>query len=180
MTKILDAYSRAVGSGGLSATDRTTWGSADVVGAFGMAKREHPLAVALARMFVGGDREAKAVASVMTRMLVGKAYHTGEEIGESAADLIAGLVLEWHRNSACRDCGGHGFATVNGEQLGVGRAVIGDRPCPTCRGSRTRPFDTLFPPDRLNLARWLRAEVERETAKAGAEAMRRLAPDLSL
>lgn len=179
MSKILNGYSRAVGNGGLSASDLTTWGSADVVGAFGLAKKKHPLAVALARLFVGGDREARTVVVVMRRMLIGKAYRAGDEIGESAADLIAALVLEWHRNSACTECGGHGFRVILGE-IGGSRTVVGDTPCTVCRGSRTRPFDSLFPLRRVDLARWLRAEIERETAKAGAEAMQKLAPDLSL
>lgn len=173
MSRILDTYAGAVSRGDLSSDDLSTFRGADVVGAFGMAGRKHKLALALARMFVGGDREAKEVSAIMTRMLVSKAHEWGEPIGEAAADLIAGIVLEWHRNSTCPVCKGHGFRTVAGD-LGESRAVIGSQPCRACRGRRVRNFDPLFPVERLGLARWLRDKVERETALAGPAAMRKL------
>lgn len=177
MSKILDTYAGAVARGDLSSDDRSTFRGADVVGAFGLAGRKHKLAAALARMFIGGDREAKEVSAIMTRMLVSKAHDLGEPIGEAAADLIAGIVLEWHRNSTCPMCKGHGFRTVAGE-LGESRAVIGSQACRTCKGRRVRPFDPLFPAERLSLARWLRDKVERETALAGPAALRYLRLDL--
>lgn len=173
MTKILDTYAGAVSRGDLGSDDRSTFRGADVVGAFGLVGRKHKLAAALARMFVGGDKEAKEVSAIMTRMLVSKAHEWGEPIGEAAADLIAGIVLEWHRNGTCTVCRGHGFRVVSGT-LGESRAVIGSQACRACRGRRLRPFEPLFPVERVSLARWLRAKVERETALAGPAAMRKL------
>lgn len=143
----------------------------DVIHAAGVVARRAPLAMALMRFFVGGDLEGKAVSAILRRMAVGKAYRMDDPIGEAAADLVAGMVLQWHRDSSCRMCGGHGFKTILGE-LGDGRTVIGDSACKDCRGTGKRPFDRMFPLNRLPLARWLREEVERETSRAGAEAMR--------
>jgi hypothetical protein len=120
----------------------------DVIHAAGVVARRAPLAMALTRFFVGGDQEAKSVSAILRRMAVGKAWRMGDPIGEAAADLIAGMVLQWHRDSSCRLCGGHGYKTMLGE-LGEGRTVIGDSPCPDCKGTGKRSFDRLFPRNRL-------------------------------
>jgi hypothetical protein len=150
----------------------------NAVHAAGIIGQRAPLAAALLRLFVGGDPAAKAVSDIMRRMLVGKAFRMGDPIGEASADLVACMVLQWHRDNTCRTCGGHGFRTVLGE-LGAGRTVIGDTPCPDCCGKGKRNFERLFPRNRVQLALWLRDEVERETAFAGAEAMRVLAQDFA-
>lgn len=179
MNKIVERYAAAVNRGDLSSDARSTFAGADVCGAFGLASRKYRLAAALARMFVGGDKEAREVSRMMTRMLVSKAYQWGQPIGEAGADIMAGLVLHWHRDSACKVCGGHGFKLLFDAELGDGRGVVSDSPCPACGGSGKRPFEAMFPIERVPLANWLRGKVERETALAGPAAMRKLAPDLT-
>lgn len=191
MSKIVERYAGAIQGGTLKSEPNTTFANADVLGAAALAGKQvraaetldaapgNPLGIALLRMFVGGDKEAKAVALSLTRMAKSKADEWREPIGWAGADLLAGLVLEWHRNSCCTECGGHGFQTAVGE-LGEGRVVMGDSACPACQGSTRRPFDPLFPPDRLQLALWLREKIEAEQAGAGVAAMRALAPALAL
>lgn len=194
MSQIRDAYARALRSKNLRSDARTERSDADVLGAVAFAGKDvrtevvdgkivrrpgAKLAMQLMRLFVGGDKEAKEVTATLARMAVGKSYRMGARIGEAGADLLAGLVVQWHRDSACKTCGGHGFKTVLGE-LGDSRAVLGDEACDDCRGSGKRDFDGLFPFEHLNLARWMRNEIEREQAIAGAEAMKALGPRLEL
>ena len=191
MSKFLDGYSRAVraknlrsggdDSGRVQHSDTlmaAAWAAKPVRAAQHptKAREGNPLGVALLRLFVGGDREAKEVLRLLTEMLVSKAYRAGDTLGPAAADLIAAAVLDWHRNSVCPECGGHGFQTAVGELGGDSRVVMGDTPCPACHGTAKRPFDALFPPDRLWLALWLRERIEAKQAAAGVEAMRVLAP----
>lgn len=195
MSQIRDAYARAIRSKNLRSDPRTERSDADIIGAVAFAGKDvrtevvngkvvtrkgSKLAMQLLRLFVGGDREAKEVTATLARMAVGKAYRLGAPIGEAGADLLAGLVIQWHRDSVCKTCGGHGFKVAMGGKLGDSRAVMGDDPCNDCRGSGKRDFDGMFPWEHLNLARWLRAEVEREQAIAGAEAMKALGPKLDL
>lgn len=179
MSKIVDRYASAMRSGNLASKPGTTFSDIDVVGAHGLAAKRHPLAIALQRMFLGGDVEAKAVCVILTAKAVGKAHRIGSPIGIAGADLLAGMVLQWHRDCVCKACGGHGFKVIGGK-IGESRSVKGDVPCPACRGSGKRDFDSMFPFEHLELTRWLRDEVERETAKAGQAAMAALAPRLDL
>ncbi len=179
MSRFLNDYGRAVGSGNLR--QGTAAGGefrpGDTVAAAGLAAKKNPLGVALMRSFVGGDVEAKVVLRLLTEMLTSKAYRAGEILGPASADLIASQVLSWHRSSACPECKGHGFRTAVGELGGTSRVVMGDTPCPACRGTAKRPFDALFPPERLELALWLREKVEAKQAAAVVEARRALRPD---
>lgn len=194
MSQIRDAYARALQSKNLRSDARTDRSDSDIIGAVAFAgkavrtevvdgkvikRKGSKLAMQLLRLFVGGDREAKDVTHTLARMAVGKAYRLGAPIGEAGADLLAGLVVQWHRDSTCKTCGGHGFKTAVGK-LGDSRVVMGDTPCDDCHGSGKRDFDGMFPWEHLNLARWLRAEVEKEQAIAGAEAMKALGPRLDL
>ncbi len=179
MSKIVERYASAVRSGNLKSEPDTTYSDSDVVGAFGLAGKRDPLATALMRMFLGGDVEARVVCEMLAIKAVGKAFRLGQPIGHAGADLLAGLVLSWHRDSVCKACGGHGFEVIGGE-LGESRTVKGDVACPSCKGTGRRPFDSLFPVEHLQLAWWLREEVEKETAKAGQAAMAALAPRLDL
>ncbi len=195
MSKFLDGYSRAVraknlrsggdDSGRVQHSDTlmaAAWVSKPVraSGDAGKARPGNPLGVALMRMFVGGDQEAKAVLRLLTEMLISKAYRAGDQLGPASADLIALLVLGWHRNSVCPECGGHGFQTAVGELGGNSRVVMGDTPCPACHGTAKRPFDAMFPPDRLWLALWLREKVEAKQAAAHAEASKVLSGRMEL
>jgi hypothetical protein len=133
------------------------------------AGREHKLATALLRLFVGDDRAARDIVHILAGMAVGKAYRIGRELGRVEAEDMARAVLAWHRDSRCKPCGGLGLLKMPGAPHLSGTA------CGHCRGSGRIPFDSHFALERLELARWLAAEVDREQALAGREAMRRLA-----
>jgi len=169
-----DRYSKAVRSSNLKSKPETRQSDSDIIGAAGLAAKHSPLAIALLRFFVGGDKSGAVVVEQMTRMAIGKAYRIDYQIGEAAASIIARMVLDWHRDSACKSCGGHGF------QVMANAPMLSDQRCQTCGGSAKRPFDLMFQPERLELARWLLDEVERETSIAGPLAMVSLASQLDL
>lgn len=159
MSNIEQSYAEAVARGA----------QRDVVGAVGLAGKRAPLATALLRLFVGDNRAARDIVHIMASMLVGKAYRLGNEIARVQAEDMARAVLAWHRDGRCKHCDGHGFLKLDGAP------GLSDQQCSHCRGTGRVPFDRQFPMERLELARWLAAEVEREQQIAGAEAMRCLA-----
>ena len=141
----------------------------DVVGAVGLAGKRAPLATALLRLFVGDNRAARDIVHIMAGMLVGKAYRLGHEIARVQAEDMARAVLAWHRDGRCKHCDGHGLLKLEGAP------GLSDQQCGRCRGTGRIIFDRQFPMDRLELARWMAAEVDREQQIAGVEAMRCLA-----
>lgn len=162
MSNIEQSYAQAVAIGVLR----------DVVGAVGLAGRRAPLATALLRLFVGDNRAARDIVHIMAGMLVGKAYRLGHEIARVQAEDMARAVLAWHRDGRCKHCDGHGFLKLEGAP------GLSDERCPHCRGTGRLLFDRQFPMDRLELARWMAAEVEREQTIAGVAAMRYLSDRL--
>jgi len=181
MSRITDRYASAVRSSNLRSKPDANMSDSDVIGAAGLASKRSPLAIALMRLFTGDNRAAPEIVRIMAASVVGKAWHLHKiELPRLEADDIARAVLAWHRDGVCKVCGGHGFMLAGNVSIGTGRAVIGDVPCPACHGTRKVPFDHQFAMDRLELARWLRSEIEREQAIAGSEAMRALGPTLEL
>ena len=174
MSDIIDRYSGAVHSGNLAAKRDRMGADVDVLGAAGLAAKKTPLGMALLRLFAGDSRAAGEIVSIMACKLVGKAYRLGQECGHPEAEDIARAVLAWHRDSRCKGCGGHGVRLIKGT------TTLGDEPCPACKGAGRVNFDRNFTMERLELARWLAAEVDKEQAAAGPEAMKRLAPRLGL
>lgn len=190
MSKIQNRYASAVHSGNLRSRASTEMSDSDMLGAAGFAGRAtrtelingevhrrpgSPLAVALARLFAGDDREARHIVQLMASLAWGKAKAEGVRLKRVQAADMATVVLEWFRHGTCDSCGGHGYKVAGG-RLGESRAVISDAPCDVCRGSRKVNFDRLFVLEQLLVARWLRQQVEREQAAAGAEIMKALAP----
>lgn len=171
---IVDRYASAVRSSNLRSKPETHASDSDVLGAVGLASKHQPLAWALHRLFVGDNHAMQLVLDHMTRKIVGKAYRLGREIDEVGATIMARLVLDWVRSTTCPACGGLGFERM------VEAPALSDQACINCRGTSRRPFDSLFSMERLDLARWICAEVEREAAKAGPSAMAALAPRLDL
>lgn len=172
--KIEDRYSSAIRSSNLRSNPETDQSDADVIGAAGLAAKQSPLAIALLRLFVGGDSNGAQVVEQLAAMAVGKAYRMGAEIGKPDALTLAWQVLAYHRNSTCAPCGGRGH------QLMPNAPVLSGLRCSKCKGTGKRSFNNLFSIERLELARWLLVEMERETAIAGPLAMARLAPRLDL
>ncbi len=175
MSHFTERYASAVRSSNLRSREGTEMSDADVVGAAGFAAKHAPLAVALLRLFMADNGSAREVVVLLTEMAKSKAWHAHRLVlTELQCTLLAQAVLAWHRDGLCRACGGHGFKLAGSHALGEGRAVLSDAACDECRGTRKVPFNTQFPMEQLWLAQWLREEIEREQAFAGAEAMRRL------
>lgn len=170
---ISDRYAGAVHSRNLAAK-REAVGDVDVLGAVGFAAKTNPLGMALLRLFVGDNRAAGQIVSILATKAIGKAYRLGNEIGRVEAEDIARAVLAWHRDGRCKHCGGHGVRIIKGTK------TLGDELCHECRGAGRLPFDSAFNLARLELARWMAREIGKEQATAGTEAMERLAPRLDL
>ena len=170
-----DRYSSAVRSSNLHSDPDTLRSAADVLGAAGFASKRTPLGIALMRLFTGDNGAAGQIVEHMAGMLVGKAWHAHRmALKPTQATDMAQAVLAWHRDGTCKPCGGHGFLMVEGAP------TLSGHQCPECRGTGRVPFERNFKGARLELAKWLVAEVEREQAMAGPAAMRALAPRLEL
>lgn len=147
----------------------------DLLGAFGLMGKQHPLAAALVRLLSGGDNTAaREVVSEMAAVVEGRAYRTSVQITRLQAEDMARMVLAWYRHGTCTPCSGHGFELIEGAP-----ALSGNQ-CKACRGAGKVPFTMQFSIERQELAEWVLAKVEREIAMAGPAAMARLAPRLEL
>ena len=169
-----DRYSTAVRTNNLKSEEKTTFSSSDVLGAAGLAAKLNPLAIALLRLFTGDNRAADTIVELMSAKMVGKAFRLRDEIDMVAASLIARMVLDWYRDSVCKQCGGHGFKRM------TGAPTLSDQACGNCSGSGKRDFDSMFPASRLELAKWVSVELEREMGIAGPASMAMLRPRLDL
>lgn len=175
MSKVIeDRYASAIHSANLKSSEPTTYSDADVLGAVGLASRRQSVAMAacLQRILSGDSRQAGPMVRLMAELAWGKAAALKVKVRRQEADDIARAVLAWYRNGTCKSCGGHGFKLI------PGTLTIGESECDVCRGTRKIPFDRHFRGDRLTLARWLLAEVEKCAATAGPAAMAKLAAQI--
>ena len=180
MTNITDRYASAVRSSNLKSKPETTRSDSDVLGAAGLAAKKRPLAMALMRLLSGDNHATREIVALLEEKVVGKAYRMEVEIQRTQATDMARAVLAWCRDGVCKTCGGHGFRLAGDAKLGEGRGSLSEHQCLTCRGTGKVPFEKQFSLETVELARWLRAEIERDLASAGALAMARLAPRLDL
>lgn len=176
--RISDRYASAVRSSRLVIDPLTTYSDTDTLGAYGIADRRltstsHSLAVALARLFTGAG-SSQEIMLELCRMLQGKSRHMGLKLSRTQAIEVAAACLAWHKDSACKPCGGHGFLVM------PGMPVMSDKRCPVCRGDgrRTREFERSLRPEWRDIAGWLIAEMESEMGRAGPAAMAAIAPSL--
>lgn len=185
--KIVDRYASATRSGNLKSEPGTTFSDSDVVGAFGFAGATtrgkdsdnpwpgQPLAAALQRLFTGDNRASREIVAILAQGVVTRAWRTEQvKLAQVEAEDMARAVLGWFRHGTCIGCGGHGFKQMQGAP------TLSDQECPACRGTGKLLFDRQFAMERVDLARWMLAEVEREQAKAGPAAMEALLPRLEL
>lgn len=171
---IIDRYSSAVRSSNLLSKPDTTWSDSDVIGAAGLAAKHNPLAIALTRLFTGDNSAAASIVQILSDAVWEKAKRDKIKLRRVQADDMARAVLAWFRDGVCKACGGHGYTLIEGTR------TVGDHACRSCHGTGKLSFDSQFALERLLLARWLLAEVEREQAIAGSAAMAALAPRLDL
>lgn len=174
MSSIINRYSSAIRSRDMSSRPTTTRSDSDVIAAAGLAGKREPFGMALLRLFVGDNHAAGEVVEILAKKAVGKAYRLGNKCGPVEADDIARAVLAWHRHGTCGHCGGHGVKII------PGTTTLGNDTCKPCAGAGRIQFDRQFSPARLDLARWLSAEIDKEQASAGPEALRMLAPRLDI
>ena len=180
MSKYLNRYASAVHSKNMRSKADTAMSDSDVIGAAGLAAKNKPFAMALARMLSGDQRATHEVNRILAIMAQDKADAEKVKMKRTQANDMACAVIAWFRNGTCTTCSGHGFQVVGGEIGSGGRAVLSDAACPACKGTGKKPFDSQFAIERLLIARWLLAEVEANIAAAGQAAMARLAPRLEL
>lgn len=169
-----DRYASAVRSSNLRGKSDTQ-GAVDVLGAAGIAAKQAPLAIALERLLNGRSGSSREVVDMMCEAVISKAWLQDRCVlpRTEGADM-ARAVLAWYRDGACTSCGGHGVLTRRGAPS------LSDQKCTACKGTGKVLFDRQFSMERLSLARWMLAELERELAKAGPLAMAALAPRLDL
>jgi hypothetical protein len=169
--KLLERYSSAVNSDNLSVNPDTKWSDTDVLGAAGLAAKGHSLGIALTRLLA--DSKPGPVVAILTELAFRRARTLKVKMGQVEAEDLSKAVLAYHRYPTCQPCGGTGYQAIPGTpMLGAG--------CTHCRTSGRTPFEPLFPADRLELARWLSAEIERAQVAAGGAAMAMLAPRFEL
>jgi len=171
---IIDRYATAIRSSNLGSRPETVQSDSDVLGAAGLAAKRVPLGIALMRLLSGDNHASATVVAILADKAVGKAYRMGNECGRTEAEDLGRVVLAWYRHGTCARCGGHGVLLIPGTM------TLGNHECPACRGDGRIRLDRQVPMVRLELARWLAAEVERELAFAGPAAMKALAPSLEL
>lgn len=174
-----DRYCTAVRSSNLKSKPDTTFSDSDVLGAGGLAAKRAPLAMALLRLFSGDNHAAREIVQQLGAMADGKAYRLGVTMTRLECEDMGRSVLAWCRDGRCKVCGGHGFRLAGEAKIGEGRGVLSEHSCPACDRGRV-PFDRQFKEERVELARWLRGQIEQEASKAGAMAMQSLAPRLDL
>lgn len=171
---IQDRYASAIRSSNLQTDERTTYSDTDVLGAFGLAGKEHPLAAALQRLFLGDNRAAHDCTMELAGLAGSRARHLRVDLKPKQAIEMAKACLAWHRHSACRVCGGHGYKLIPGTK------TIGGEECKSCRGSGKRPFESEFHAAFRDVAAYLVSEMERAQARVGGAAMAKIAPKLEL
>lgn len=169
-----ERYAVAIRSRNLAINPLSTFSDTDVLGGMGLAGKDHPLAVALQRLFAGDNGAASEVVVVLAEMVRNKANSLRIKMAETQSADMARACLAWHRDGACKPCGGHGVTVITGTK------ILGAQQCKRCRGTGKRPFEREFHESFRDLARWLVSEMEREQAKAGPAAMAKIAPRLGL
>lgn len=164
-----DRYASAIRSSCLTVGAQNRLSDADILGAAGLAAKTHPLAIALLRLFMGDNSGVETIVAVLADMTWKKARHFHARLSRADAELVAQACLAWHRDGACKHCGGHGFRRI------PGTTTLGTQPCPQCAGEGRVPLERQFSTQAAkDLARWLVSELERETGRAAAVASRRL------
>lgn len=172
--KFEDRYASAVRSSNLRSEAKTLNSSIDIIGAAGMAGKRHRLAMALFRLLTSDNREISTVVDLVAQKIITKAYRTGSEIRPLAAHLMASILVSHARDPRCKTCGGHGFMRY----IGTPHLDKGMR-CMTCNGQGKWILEDSFSPERLQLALWCAAELERELERAAPAAMAALSLNMS-
>ena len=167
---IIDHYASAVRSSNLRSQPNTTYSDPDVIGAFGLAGKQEPLGVALARVLMGDNKAAKDVVGQLADMTRSKFHH----LKQVQAEDMARAVLAWNRHGVCPECSGHGYQVIPGSPS------LSDIECKACLGTGKVLLHKQFRKDHQDAALWMQGQIEAVQATAGQTAMKCLAPSLEL
>jgi|GEM_PF-1273792 len=196
-TILTERYSSAVNARSLAVDERTTMSDSDVLGAYGLAARRLeqgfiptargestpirpvPLAVPLERLFAGDESAVRQIVGLLADLAFDRSWKIKLKVTRLETWDMAWICLQWHRDSACPVCGGHGYELI------PGTPTLGDRVCKPCQGLGKVSLEDAIDPDndspgRRDLARWMVAEMEKASSVAGAAAMKALAPKLDI
>lgn len=138
----------------------------------GSTTRRAPLAAALTRLFSGDNKAAKTIVSVLVQLVLFRAEAVRVKLTKPTAHDMACSCLAWFRNGRCRACNGHGRTLMPGTGLDGYGGFLSDHDCQACFGTGLIPLERNFRQEYQQLARWLVSELERESGRAGPEAMR--------
>jgi len=169
MANITERYNTAVHARSLKVDPTTRMSDSDVLGAYGLAAKREPLAVALERLFAGDGRAAREIVDHLAQAVFDYSFEVKVKISRVAAADMAKACLAWHRDGTCRPCGGHGYHMIPGAPM------LSEKACQVCAGSGKVILEMQFPAKHEVLVRWMAAELARESGRAGPEAMRKLA-----
>lgn len=166
---ISERYSTARQTSDLTVSPLTSMAPADVLGAVGMAAKDKEIEVAILLMEVtyqGRSQSRNKLADILGNQL--NARMAKDRRLKGNAWVIAKEVLAWHLDGVCKPCGGLGYEKI------PGTPTLSDRLCPVCEGNKrvALPHDSLA-------HTWLANHVERLTAIAGGEVMKRLASQIA-
>ncbi|MCY1166645.1 hypothetical protein D9M73_65930 [compost metagenome] len=133
-----------------------------------------PLAVPLERLFAGDSGIAHEIVRAMAETVWRHARDVNIKLNRvEAVDLAKGC-LAWHRNGACKACGGHGYSLIPGVPS------LSSHECTPCGGTGKIRMSDVFPLKTLQLAQWLVDEMTREAGRAGPAAMKALVKTMEL
>lgn len=167
--KFGDRYSSAIRSSDLRVHNEVDGAPVDLVGAAGMASRHRRLPLALMRLVAGDKHAAREVVGMLADKVVSKAHALSAAAWPRAdAEALSRAVVAYAVHPHCPACRGRGFLPVPGAPALSGHA------CAECHGTRRRDFDGHFDEGRLEVARWLLAEIEADVNLAQHLAQQRL------
>lgn len=161
--KITERYATAINATNLASAPNTTYSQSDVIAAHGFAARRFPLGVALQRFFVDG--KARECIQLMADMARDRSHKVRTRLTPVQSTKVAQKVLAWYRHGVCDECGGVGKQIIIEP-----RPHLSDVDCQSCNGSGKRPFNKSFNSDTLEVAEWLRNEVQKHQSIASKAA----------
>ncbi len=177
-----ERYARATEATDLSVSlERRT--GADVLIAAGAAARRvkeqggADMGLRLYRMEVSGDHTGRAaVVAESAAWLIAKGFNAGLGGGRGrsllAAHEIAENVVRWRFLSVCPCCEGRRYELVPGTQ------IMGDKLCQGCQGEGRPPLVSIVGNRRLETARQLADEFDRQLRMVLADMSRHLKGDM--
>lgn len=171
---VRERYTAAINSKCLTVDEKTTMSDTDVLGAYGLAAKTFPLGVAIERLLSGDTKTANELVSILSDLAWRQARRLLIKINIVECLDIARCCIAWLRSGTCQVCKGHGFLIV------PDAPVLSENECKHCASTGKIPFSSHFKDDHRPLAEWLVAKIEQETAFAGPEAMKKIAPKLDL